>query len=582
VKRAGSSIFDMKRREFLTLIVGSVACDSCSDSRQSDGVIPVPTPRASATVPPSLPVISSAGVFDSTGNLVRTLWAAQTNDPRVNNPAAAWNGLLDNGTVAPTGTYTIQMLNHNVSYVWEGTIGNTSPDHTGLSSYHNYATTVRDMTVTNAGEIYFCHGYDERYNTMHVITPPSSIQAAQYIRGIRDPSNDPISIDSDENVCYINRWPQSGNFSWVWGVSTAPFSYPNNNPGVKQVFNFGNSPYVVTDSSGIPTVGNGPALYFITDMAVQRTGTFLLLIRFENPGAGPNGIYVLDKGTGQPIFHNTNATLGYNQLARISAGPLDNTVWVTYNSGSGSNRDKIAKLTVSVGGVTTETGVFITGLSDIQDIAVSRDGTTLLVMDGGTSQQIKAFNTSDGSVKTAWANSGTLGVLGGYANSPTVTDNKFMFYTNHWFSDGGAYIACCSDGSFWIGDGGNYRNLHFSSGNSPTVIERFAYHPSFYACQVCRNDSTRVFGDYLEYQIDYSKPLTPTSGAWTLLNNWGFGFNASGGNQYGAMRWVGTYSNGRTYAFENISGLWQCFELTASGRRSTAKVFSMVAMSITT
>src|SRR5262249_15591290 len=152
-------------------------------------VIPVPTPRASATVPPSLPVISSAGVFDSNNKLVRTIWSAQANDPRVSDPVAAWDGTLDNGTVAPTGTYTIKVLEHNVTYTWEGAIGNTSPDHSSIDSYHNYSTTVRDMVVTNAGEIYFCHGYDERYNTMHVITPGiSTIQNAQYIPGIRDPS----------------------------------------------------------------------------------------------------------------------------------------------------------------------------------------------------------------------------------------------------------------------------------------------------------------------------------------------------------------------------------------------------------
>src|SRR5262249_47517225 len=165
-------------------------------------------------------------------------------------------------------------------------------------------------------------------------------------------------------------------------------------------------------------------------------------------------------------------------------------------------QDRIAKFSCSVGGVLTSAGVTISsGINHVLDIAVSRDGAKLMVIDGGTSQQIKRFNTSDGSVDAAWASSGTLGVLGGYANSPTVTDTKFMWQTTHWFSNGGGCIAVCQDGSFWVSDGGNYRNLHFSSGNSPTVIERFAYFPSFYSCRVCRNDPTRVFGDYLEFQI---------------------------------------------------------------------------------
>src|SRR5215469_3288636 len=54
--------------------------------------------------------VSSAGVFDGNGVLVRTLWAATFNDPRILNAAAAWDGLLDDGSVAPSGTYTVQVL----------------------------------------------------------------------------------------------------------------------------------------------------------------------------------------------------------------------------------------------------------------------------------------------------------------------------------------------------------------------------------------------------------------------------------------------------------------------------------------
>ena len=68
--------------------------------------------------------ISSAGVFNSDDKLVRTLWTAHKNYPAVNQPDVAWDGTLDDGSVAPSGTYEIKVLSHDCRYSWDGVIAN--------------------------------------------------------------------------------------------------------------------------------------------------------------------------------------------------------------------------------------------------------------------------------------------------------------------------------------------------------------------------------------------------------------------------------------------------------------------------
>ncbi len=67
---------------------------------------------------------TSAGVYNSTGVLVRTLWSGVHCDAGCY--TAQWDGLLDdNATAAPFGTYAIKVLTNNVRYNWLGVIGNT-------------------------------------------------------------------------------------------------------------------------------------------------------------------------------------------------------------------------------------------------------------------------------------------------------------------------------------------------------------------------------------------------------------------------------------------------------------------------
>jgi hypothetical protein len=535
----------MRRRDFVKGVVGSA----------------VPWPLSACALQAAVPInegtsgsVSSAGVFHSSGKLVRTLWSAQTKHPAVNNPASAWDGTSDDGSVAPSGTYEIKVLSNNVSYTWEGVVGNTSPDHYANLTYLNPSAPVFDMEITDAGEIYYTTAYQEKWTSAHWTTQadPQVATWVKYSDG-QDLTGNCHSVCTDGLFAYIAMYPNGPPQSYLYGVSCSTkrvTAFPVEN----QYHQIG----VDNGASGDP---------YITGLAVQKSGSFLFI-------AKPiiNTITVLNKTTGAIAGNDTNFPLPF----QLATSPTTGDLWLGYYStNNGKTFTKIAKLSVDGSGNLSATGVEITGLQNVLALAVSPDGATLLVTDGGTSQQVKAFNTSDGSVKTEWGNSGTLGDAGGYANGPAVTDSKFMFVSNLGLNGVGpqSYIAYAPDGSFWLGDTGNVRNLHFSAGNSPSILERFSFIPSFYSCEVCRGDPTRVFSNWLEWQIDYSKPLALGNGSWTLKNNWSFGTTPDTGDPFGILGFVGVYSNGRTYAgIQNKdTGYRDIYELTATGLRKTGK-----------
>ncbi|RYE16241.1 MAG: hypothetical protein EOP42_34280, partial [Sphingobacteriaceae bacterium] len=75
---------------------------------------------------------TSAGVYNSDGVLIRTLWSGVRYDAGCYE--GQWDGLLDDGvTVAPTGNYRIKILTNDVKYDWEGVIGNTF-----TNDYHQF------------------------------------------------------------------------------------------------------------------------------------------------------------------------------------------------------------------------------------------------------------------------------------------------------------------------------------------------------------------------------------------------------------------------------------------------------------
>jgi hypothetical protein len=94
------------------------------------------------------------------------------------------------------------------------------------------------------------------------------------------------------------------------------------------------------------------------------------------------------------------------------------------------------------------------------------------------------------------------------------------------------------------------------------------YLPKSYRVAVDPAQPTRVFNQYLEFAVDYSRPL---SEAWRLVRNWGAGLDSSYFFDMEGFHTVVTLRNGRTYGVVSKRDRRAALivELAAHGLRST-------------
>lgn len=472
------------------------------------------------------PCKTSAGVFAPDGTLVRTLWSKVRYLAGTN--TATWDGLDDSSNPVAAGSYQIKVLEHNTEYVWDGAIGNSSAELSGPTVHHGFWP-IRDMAISGTNAFYVS-GYNEgMYDFRNFMTTdPQHVRMAWYWV---------YSAQFNRNA---NAYGDINDLNWLWVAADATRSYfacsgtpnptnvaaPNTYPGCIVVCNIGdNSAAAFTQgveivnkgaNSPLPNgiyVGTQPGL---SGLAVQQNGNLLAA------AVGPdNRVYVMDKLSGATLNSFSVPAPG-----RLNFSP-DGSLWVT----SVTNVIDFTNVVANPTAVVT-----ISSFSQAFDVAVCPTNADLiLVADGGSSQQVKAYNAAGIAL---W----TYGLPGGYqTNGAAVCTNKF------WFFDGenaGTFLSFAPDGSFWVGDGGNHRCLHFSS--TLNYLEQIMYQPHSYVACVDQTDPTRVFNQFLEFQVDYTKP-PPQS--WTLVNNWKANVDPCHISWNEGIREVTTFTNGRTYAY---------------------------------
>lgn len=507
-------------------------------ARAASGPDTIPDPTLSFFFSLPASAKTSAGVFTADSTLIRTLWSGIVYPAGTH--TGSWDGKTDEGLLAGNGNYYIKVLSNNVNYVWEGTIGNNSDALTGPTIQRGYAG-INGMVVVGQ-YAYTCKGYSEGNPSqlkLDLNNPRTRIQILPAGEGTGQITN---FVASDGNYVYWagydKRTTPSANYHFVFATRTS------NNTDV--VFPAGRSykARIGRTYTAIDTINNANGL--ASGLAVQPSGNFL----FVSHGI-LNKLHVLNKTTGAVV-----QTLSYTNPGALTVDSA-NHLWMSYISG-GSRR--VEKFTVDTSGVLTSTGVIISGLQDPQAMAAAPDNQIIVIADGGTSQQLKAFDLSTGA--PGW----TYGQAGGYATSPTVSNDKF--YWNQVLGVLGTFIAFQPDGSFWVGDAGNSRAQHFAANR--TFLDRIAYIPHFYNCVVDGNNPSRVFADWMEYEIDYSKPLARNNDSWKLVRNWGYVIDSAHIDSYNRFRGLATLSNGRTYALllkkiTTNTNKWEVVELPPSG-----------------
>ena len=459
---------------------------------------------------------TSAGVYAPDGTLLRTLWS------KVRYPAgtnvAVWDGLDDNSNAMAAGTYQIKLLLHNTEYVWDGAIGNTSTERSG-PTVHAAFLPMRDMAIAGTNAFYVT-GYNEgKYDFCNFLTTDP-----QHVRMKWSANGQPANVN-DRNWGWTAT--DGSRVYFACDRATDPNNITNNNhPGFVVASNVGDHG-TAAFSQGVPIInGAFPSTYYpngiyvgtqagLSGLAVQRNGNLLAVAV-----APDNRVYLLDKLSGATVTNFAVTAPG-----RMNFSP-DGSLWMV----SGSNVVCYTNIAAA-----PAQAVKITGFTKPLAVAVNPTNANLvLAADGGGSQQVKAFN---GAGTPLW----TYGLAGGYqTNGVAVTTNKF------WFDDAGAedtFVCFAADGSFWVGDGGNHRSLHFSAAHE--YLDQIMFQPHSWMTCVDQNNPSRVFNQFLEFKVDYTKPLAQ---AWTLVNNWKANLDACHISWNEGLREVTTFTNGRTYA----------------------------------
>ncbi len=539
----------------------------------------------------------SVGVFDSRGRLVRTLLRGRP--LHAGSHTLAWDDRDDHGRPLPATTlnaqgqtvaarYEARVLQSNLTYTWEGVIGNTSASFTGPGVFRAFLP-PSSLTASSSA-VYFTTGYNELQpmgQGFAMSAPGTQIlpltQAATQSAGN---SSQFVSMEMAATDGTNMYWANTGNaqlgtsltggvlpftsFVAVSNLQNGAFdAFPAGQPVCLDYWNL-TSCYTSSQFNSVIDLQQGNPTWQPTGIAVQSNGTYLAVehaTAMDAAGQVAQGnVTIYDKGTGAwlaafPVPTLPMAAHPQNQIAFDAAGNL----WVV----NGTTVQCFTNLKAPGGPTLVST---ITGLTRPLAIAASPNlPVTVLVADGGSSQMVKAFNASG---RPTW----TYGRKGGYQASPAVTANKLSFTYGRSFGTMAvtdlAGLAMLQDGSFWVIDAGNSRLLHIS--NQQAYLEQVAYRPANYSASVDAAQPNRVFSNFLEYNVDTSKPLqpgTPASGpSWTLVRNWQDSLpaasNVTGSGQMEGFNTVVTVG-GHTYALANAGGGQgpdsEIFELPASG-----------------
>lgn len=503
---------------------------------------------------------TSAGVFTSAGTLVRTLWSNQTLP--AGTYSRTWDGRDDEGRQAADATYQIRVLSNNVAYEWEGVLGNSSFRPNAGNTIHRGYQHIRGM-VQVGQFMYFCQHYAEGPPSpakFNVNTPQEKIEITPRGTGL-----------AVEHICSDGTNVYFGGFDFDRSAESPNTGVYAVRAQTDKLVTFPNGsaykPY--HHDSTFSLINYRSDKSWISGMAVQKTGNFLFIAYRTK-----NRIDVCDKTTGRLL-----KSLSFNAPRQLT---IDNTnLWVV------SSTNQVQKFAILADTTLSAANAPLQGLQNPLAMTLSSDGSRIVVCDAGSSQQVKAFTAADGIPD--W----TLGQPGGYATTATVTNDRFYFSdASEGITD--SFVTFQTDGSLWVGDAGNYRCQHFSA--SRQFIDNIAYIQNSYVSAVDQNNSSRVFDQYLEYAIDYTKPLMPGNGSWTLVKNWRaavpkefFFTNPTQtfssqqpykeANMFGVFTTLATLSNGRTYSFvkRETDQKQVLVELQATGQlRVTSLVFDRV------
>jgi len=479
--------------------------------------------------------ITSAGVYNLSGSLLKTLW--NNVDYTSGTHTGSWDGKNDSGSTV-TGSTTIKVISHNIDYAWDATIGNSSVPPTGSTKIRALRSVCDIVEIGNY--IYYCTGFVEGASPLNKWLKSD----LTYMNQVRPTTNNDFVAET-RNLAYDD----STGILYCDGQDPYASQGSNINAFIYAITASNESDYFFPSGSTI-TMSLAYEPYRAIGVVTLNTSSVITGIAVMNSGS-----YLYSTHKAQNITKLYNKTSG-QLLSSSSLSLADITIEGTHLYGiSGS---LVVKYSINTGsGALTATNV---SMSFIDPLRVSVKNDVLLVADGGTSQQIKAYNTSGSSL---W----TYGQAGGYLSNPSASNSKFYFrdYNELQFK---AVISQQLDNSFWIGDTGNNRTLHVDSNRNH--LETVSYLPMNYNVAVNLSNPNRVFAGFTEYDAITGNLVANWEGSITSSNylnvyrrNIFDNLIDLSGRTFGT---IGYYPNGM---YDDSSRQPEVVELTSTGIRLT-------------
>ena len=482
---------------------------------------------------------TSAGVYAADGSLLRTLWRGER--LAAGRHTRRWDQRLDDGRVAPAGPYSVRLIHHDVRYQWDGAVGNTSAQ-AGRVPHRSFLPP--QSLAADGSQLHLGLGYNEAQTAIQGLQVGDPQRPASKVTHT-DPFIGFGLIASDGARLYAANTGGLDKGGFVVAFAIADGGQALFDEGLPLCLNRMGDGNCFHHQSYRSVIARRPASEpLATGLAVQRNGS-LLAVAYGRE----NRVRVYDKHSGRKLseWSVPLAAHSNNQLAMSMNGDLwiVSTAAVLRYTAIGTE----ARLVSTLGGLSKPLAV----AADPQD-----DG-AVWVADGGDSQQLRHHGRSG-------AADVVIGQRGGLSGQATVASDRLCFS----FDNQQEHTALAVDGTGhgWVVDTCNNRLQRYRRAGA--AADTVAWLPASYVAAVDSQRPHRVFANFLEFEVDYTRALS-APGAWRLLRNWLPSLPAAlrdgdtANRSFGGFRAVTTLANGRTYAQMTVAGQSLIVELTAAG-----------------
>ncbi len=273
--------------------------------------------------------LTSAGIFDANGRIVRTLWALETFN--AGNFNCSWDGLDDFGAPVPPGSYTWKVLRNGAQYKNVGVIGNTGLPP--ITSGH-VPSLIEGVAVDSQGNVYSVHDWDEPHFDVIRWSPADGKSAMNTGHPVGEALLKGIAVEPDGSFAYVTGYGDSltdrtkSKFS-IWRINLAPQLAES-----QRVVNFtqqGRSIKVYDGNvGGYPNAGYPTPEYPATATEADKEVMRVPLISIAVQGSG---LYVTDAIGGRILKYdkvsgNYQSTIGGVPVACGLAIASNGNIWV--------------------------------------------------------------------------------------------------------------------------------------------------------------------------------------------------------------------------------------------------------------